>query len=252
MTADELRAYWDAHTQAWLDGDDELPEPLQRWWDGYRGRGLGAPTRACLAEPYVGPLDGSADLVVLGLSPGRAFAELQGRDGTYAQEIRDRGSSYSAWAAPNPYLGASWTDGHGPNRYHRARQAFAARWLGQESARVLTMELFPWHSRRVTGQMRPPSDVLHRMLWQPLDSLGHDLVFAFGRPWVAVCDGLDGLAEERTWKAGEPGFDSPVSSRVVRAYRRPGGGRVAVCWQAGYAGPPGPADTDRLRALLAL
>lgn len=163
-------------------------------------------------------------------------------------EIADVGD-YSTWAAPNPYLGTTWESFAGqPNRYHQARQRFAEHWLGGP-ARVLTFELYPWHSTRVTAMMRPPADVAREFLWEPLADLDHELVFAFGKPWLSVCQALE-LETGRTWTADSPEFKSSVASRVVRTFKHPAGGRVAVCWQSGYAGPPGPDDTRRLRELL--
>lgn len=253
MNARELSGFWDKHTARWLDGEDPIPEPLGRWWSSYRGRGAGQPTRDCFAEPYIGPLNGDVTVVTLGLNPGRAHPELQARDGDFAQEIRACGS-YAAWAAPNPYLGDGWSQFAGaPNRYHHARQRFARDWSEGEAAdpQVLTFELYPWHSTRVTGAIRPPSDVIHDFVWAPIFDLGARLVFAFGRPWVRVCEAL-GLAPAKHWAAGDPGFPTRVRSRVIQTYHLPDGGRVVVCWQSGYAGPPGREDTLLLRDLLSL
>jgi hypothetical protein len=63
---------------------------------------------------------------------------------------------------------------------------------------VLTIELYPWHSTRVTAPITPPLDILHEFVWEPLAHLGLDIVFAFGRPWVDVCERLQ-------WSA--PGSD---------------------------------------------
>jgi hypothetical protein len=91
--------------------------------------------------------------LILGLNPGQACLDFQGRNGIFAREIRERGS-YSAWAAPFPYLGEKWSRVNGRNRYAYSRLRFAREWLqDQELAadQLLTLELYPWHSTRVTA-----------------------------------------------------------------------------------------------------
>jgi hypothetical protein len=38
VDARELTHFWDEHTARWLEGEDPLPEPLDRWWRGYSDR----------------------------------------------------------------------------------------------------------------------------------------------------------------------------------------------------------------------
>ena len=252
MDAEELVAFWDDYTDAWLAGDDPLPEPLSRWWDSYKGTGKGEPTRECFAEPYIGPLRSDAALVTLGLNPGQAFPELQGREGAFGDEIR-RAGSYSAWAAENPYLGLTWQKFAGrPNRYHTARQRFAQHWTeaGSDVPKVLTLELFPWHSTEVTAVMAPPLDIIRDFVWEPLADLGCEILFAFGRPWSNVCERLQ-LKPLREWRFGKASFPFAVSSRVARTFELPTRGQVCITWQVGYAGPPGREDARRLREALA-
>jgi hypothetical protein len=67
--------------------------------DGVSGRGRGEVSLdAAFPEPYIGALDHRPVGVFLGLNPGQAQLDFQGRSGLFADEIRYRGT-YSAWAA---------------------------------------------------------------------------------------------------------------------------------------------------------
>lgn len=175
--------------------------------------------------------------------PGRACFDFQGRDGIFAREIRERGS-YSAWAATSPYLGEEWSRINGRNRYAWSRLRFAREWLeDQELAadQLLTLELYPWHSTRVTAPIAPPTEIIEDFVWQPLADIDVDFVFAFGKPWLRVCDAL-GLPEVGRWGRGGVDLGSPVASRTAVAFALPSGQWVVVSWQSGYAGPPGSED----------
>lgn len=240
--------FWDELTAAWLAGGDPLPDPLPGWYASYEGRGDGQVTRDAFAEPYVGDLRGTPRMVILGLNPGRACLDFQGRNGIFAREIRERGS-YSAWAAPFPYLGEEWSLVNGRNRYAWSRLRFARDWLeDQELAadQLLTLELYPWHSARVTAPIRPPAEIIETFVWQPLADIQVELAFAFGKPWLGVCDAL-GLLEVGRWGRGGVDLGSPVASRAAVAFALPSGQWVVVSWQSGYAGPPSSADALRLR-----
>jgi 5-methylcytosine-specific restriction endonuclease McrA len=243
--------FWDELTAAWLAGEDPLPDPLPRWYASYEGHGDGQVTRDAFAEPYVGDLRGTPRIVILGLNPGRACLDFQGRDGIFACEIRERGS-YSAWAATFPYLGEEWSRVNGRNRYAWSRLHFAREWLqDQELAadRLLTLELYPWHSTRVTARIAPPAEIIETFVWQPLADIPVEIVFAFGKPWLRVCDAL-GLPEVGRWGRGGVDLGSPVASRAAVAFALPSGQWVVVSWQSGYAGPPGREDALRLRELV--
>lgn len=241
---------WDELTAAWLAGEDPLPGPLQRWYASYEGRGDGQVTRDAFAEPYVGDLRGTPRMVILGLNPGRACLDFQGRGGIFAREI-ERGS-YSAWAAPFPYLGEEWSQVNGRNRYAWSRLRFARDWLEDQELvpnQLLTLELYPWHSARVTAPIVPPADIIENFIWKPLADIPVELVFAFGKPWLRVCDAL-GLPEVGRWGSGGVDLGSPVASRAAVAFALPSGQWVVVSWQSGYAGPPGREDARRLRERL--
>jgi hypothetical protein len=243
--------FWDHHTATWLDGEDQLPAELVPWFASYQGRGAGSVTCEAFAEPYGGDIRGSPRFVILGLNPGAAALEFQARDGVFADALRRTGS-YSAWAASHPYLGDEWTRAHGRNRYGAARLRFARAWLKEPNLPaqdLLTLELYPWHSTRVTAPIVPPRPIVEEFIWEPLADLAVELVFAFGKPWLDVCKQL-GLREISHWGRGGDDFGSIVPSRAIVVFELPSHQRVVIVWQSGYAGPPGPDDTERLRWLL--
>jgi hypothetical protein len=238
--------FWDAHISRWLAGEDPMPEPLPRWYDSYAGRGRGEVTRDAFPEAYGGDLRGAPRMVILGLNPGGADPQFQGRDGIFANEIRQLGS-YSKWTASVPYMREPWTSVNGDNRYGQRRLRFARTWLEERDLtmdQILTPELYPWHSARVTAAMEPPVDVIDRFVWQPLAEIDVEFVFAFGKPWLRQCEKL-GLPEVRHWDAAELG--SPVESRTVVAFALPSRQWVVVSCQKGFAGPPKREDALRLR-----
>jgi hypothetical protein len=250
MNADDLIDFWNAHTARWLAGDDPMTPQLARWWSSYQGTGAGKPTRECFAEPWIGPYTRDAPLVTLGLNPGQAFPQLQSRTGRFADEIRAAGS-YFAWAQPNPYLEATWTGSMGrPNTFHERRREFARRWLGKPVGSPLAIELFPWHSTKVTGVMAPPGEILQHFVWEPLADLGHERLFASGKPWAHSLDAMHDIRMLREWKAGDSDYPSRVASRRVRVYELPTGAHAVVCWYAGQAGPFSAAETELLREIL--
>jgi hypothetical protein len=245
---EQIADFWDEHTNAWLDGRDPMPDPLPRWYESYAGRGAGQVSREAFAEPYGGDLRGEPRIVILGLNPGSAQLDFQGRDGIFANEIR-ASHSYSTWAAGHPYLGETWSRAKGDNRYGRSRLRFAREWLDDDDlspAQMLTFELYPWHSTSVTASMAPPVDVIERFIWEPIAETSTPVVFAFGKPWLRICENL-GLEKIGHWGRGGADLGSPVVSRAAVAFALPSGQWVVVCWQAGYAGPFGREDALRLR-----
>jgi hypothetical protein len=190
-------------------------------------------------------------MVTLGLNPGEADTSFQGRHGIFAGEIGEFGC-YSAWAASDPYRRSPWEDSHGVNRYSRRLLNFARRWSDDESvsgADLLTVEMYPWHSKSVTAAMRPPARVLRDFVWAPLSEVAVPLLFAFGAEWALMCEQL-GLKQEARWGPGGKDMGSPVKSRTVITYRLNTAQRIVVCWQLGYAGPPRAEDVTRLRDVL--
>jgi hypothetical protein len=239
---------WDDHIHRWLTRPSSTPvlAAFAAWFGSYGGE----VTAEAMPEPYIGRWE-APRMVTLGLNPGEADLYFQGRNGVFAREIAERGS-YSAWAATDPYRRSPWEAAHRVNRYSRELLNFARRWTGDDQvsgADLLTLEMYPWHSKSVTATMRPPAAVLSDFVWAPLAEVAVPLCFAFGADWASNCKQL-GLEQEDRWGAGGRDLGSPVKSRTVITYRLSPEQRVVVSWQQGYAGPPGADDVERLRAVL--
>lgn len=162
--------------------------------------GDGAIDLSVMPEPYIGPLssDRTPALVMLGLNPGAAAPRFQSIDGLYTQRVRQ--TSYGEWAASGPYSDEAWESVNGRNRYQQNRVAFARRLHQNPATRasdLLYMELYPFHSKRVTGPIAPPPDLLTRFVLDPIAELDTPFVFAFGKPWLAAAHIL-GLGEGRS------------------------------------------------------
>lgn len=252
---EQMLARWEALTHRWLEGDDRLPEPFGRWRSSYRGVGEGRPTTEAMAEPYIGNWD-APRLVTLALNPGQAELSFQGRDGYFADQVRQLGS-YQRWAESDPYASALWETknrinpirkGRRPNPHRAKLGLFAQRWLGRRPTGrdLLMLELYPWHSTKVTARIKPPSGTLKEFLWDPLAEVDVDTIWAFGRDCARAASDL-GLTTISQWG----GEYFTTSARAAVAFRLPSGQRLVVVWQLGYAGPPGQDDVRRLRALLA-
>jgi hypothetical protein len=189
-------------------------------------------------------------MVFLALNPGRAF-EFQQRQGSFARRIEALGS-YSAGAASWPYLNGDWdAEVRRPNGHHVARLNFMRRWhddmpdpLGPEH--MSAFELYPWHSTRVTGRIRPDPTLIREFVWDPIAEIGAP-VFAFGAPWFAMLQ--DGLGLEVIERLGAGGRDygSAVPSRAITVFESPVGLPVVAEKHGGSAGPPNVDETRRLR-----
>jgi len=239
--------FWDLSLARWTSGDADLSPELTRWQQSYSGRGPGAVDLSVFPEPYVGPLagQGTPALVMLGLNPGPPAPEFQAMHGIFTEQIA--ATTYGEWAASAPYTSSTWEQIKGRNKYHRDRLAFARRLHEDssiEAADLLYMELYPFHSERVTGPMVPPRDVLHDYVLSPLSEMDVEFIFAFGKPWFEAAESI-GLGSGSTVWAN---WTTP--SRQGKSYRLPGGSRLIVLAQGGYAGPPGQADTEALRTEL--
>lgn len=239
---DEVTSYWDEVLARWVGGDKALPLELRRWLSSYSGKGDGSVDLTVFPEPYIGRLSGDTPaLVMLGLNPGSPAHDFQGDEGIYTKRVS--ATSYREWAASGPYTDPEWEAARGRNKYHRDRLAFARRFTGREDvlpSDLLFLELFPFHSKRITAAIRPPIEVLDRFVFAPLADLKVEHVFAFGKPWhrAAQAIGLGvGMTLSVSWNA--PG-------REARIYRMPGGTSLVVLSQPGYAGPPGALDTAAL------
>ncbi|NDK33215.1 anti-phage DNA glycosylase Brig1 [Nesterenkonia haasae] len=186
---EEAVAFWDEEVGRWVRGGRDLSPELHRWMSAYKGRGEGAVELSVFPEPYIGPLAGSSTpaLVMLGLNPGSAAREFQGQNGIFTRQIA--ATSYGQWAASAPYTGPAWESVKGPNKYHRNRQSFARRLHENDAVQandLLYIELYPFHSKRVSADISPDPDLLHQFVFGPIGELDVAHVFAFGKPWMRV------------------------------------------------------------------
>lgn len=245
---DEVVEFWDAEIGRWARGDHSLHPDLSRWLSSYRGRGAGTVDLTVLPEPYIGPLatNRTPALVMLGLNPGAAAPAFQSMTGIYSERIRQ--SSYGQWAATGPYSDQAWESVNGRNTYQQNRVSFARR-LHQdasiEAKDLLYVELYPFHSARVTAPIVPPPDLLARFVLKPIADLDVQHVFAFGKPWLTAAR-LLGLGDGSTLPV-----QWATSSRDAREFRLNNRQSLIVMTQLGYAGPPGAIDTEALAATLA-
>jgi hypothetical protein len=243
---------WESVISDFLHGRRALPSPLDRWQASYRGGAAGKVELDAFPEPYLGRLDREPRMVFLALNPGRADLRFQSETGVFAQEIRTMGS-YRAWAASWPYLRDPWVAEKGKNRHHSGRLEFMRRWCGAalEPDAMLALELYPWHSTRVTGAIRPDPSIVREFIWDPIEELEDPLVFAFGAPWFPILEGKLGLEVIR--RLGREGrrYPTRVASRTVMVMRSPGGALVVAEKHEGAAGPPSAEEVCLLKEELA-
>lgn len=239
--------FWDDVVNTFFAGGVphlEVPE-LRRWFGAYAAIGRGAVAADAFPEPYIGPLApevGQPRVVALGLNPGEVDLAFQGRDGIFSKEMRERGG-FSRWAVTAPYLREPWRSAHHHNRYHAGLHNFARQWLDDPSCRseeILVFELFPWHSDKVTRRMRPDPELVDRFVWGPLSEVEAEVIFAFGKEWGGLAERI-GLPEQRH------AVHFSVPTRQLRVFQLHSGQQLAVVWQPGYSGPPGPTDVAALR-----
>lgn len=243
--------FWDEVVDEFLAGGFPLRPPLDRWIKSYVGVGEGAVDHEAFPEPYTGPILGEARGVMLGLNPGTVFPEWQYRDGILAEEARRLGG-YRHLVRTTPVCREPWLTQLGPVGYHINRVRLMQRWnddssLGDEH--LLTFELYPWHSRKVMGTMRPPPDIIDSMIFQPISETGVRHVFAFGAEWFRVLDGL-GLEQLALLGRGGQPYGSNVASRTVGIYQGHGDFVIVAEKHSGSAGPPSAAETIILRDAL--
>ena len=152
-------------------------------------------------------------------------------------------------------IAETWKALHGKeSTYWRNVVRFARRWLDDEAADVsdlLNFELYPWHSNRIVGTMRPPLDLIREYVWDPVQEVSVDEVFAFGRVWLDVCRDLE-LEEIGTWGPDtEPVPGSGMKHWRVSLFRLPSGQLVVTSSQMGSAAPPGERRVENLRDIIA-
>lgn len=246
----EIAKFWDRSVAEFFAGKKpHLDDPdLCRWYSAYSGTGEGTVNNEAFPEPYIGPLSpdrGDPRLVVLGLNPGGVDMHFQGRSGVFKRSMAEHGS-YSAWAMTSPYLTLPWSSKHPINRFHRDNRNFAQRWTRDESVRnqdVLCLELYPWHSKRLTAPINPDPALIKRFVWDPLSEIETPIIFAFGKGWVTTARNL-GFKE----------IDTPVQFSVdirrLNTFNLPTGQRLAVIWQTRFASVPAEHDIEALRDAL--
>ena len=236
-----------------MAGGFPLPSPLDRWIKACEGWGDGVIDFDALPEPYAGPILGDVRAITLGLNPGMVFPEWQHRGGVLADEIKDKGT-YHEVMLTSPVSREPWLSRIGAVGYYVNRLRFMQRWNGDQTLgdeHFLTFELYPWHSKRVLGPMRPEPAIIDEMVFQPISEMGVRHVFAFGAEWFRVLDGL-GLPLEVTFGRGGESYATKVPSRTVGVYRGSGGDYVVVAEKhSGAAGPPSAPETEILREALA-
>ena len=251
--------FWDKVLGDWHPGEEHLADArLRRWHDSYVGRGDGAVDLDHYPDPYIGDLRGirrEPRLVFLGLNPGVGYHDIQGDQGTWTRRIRHVGYSrcFERSPAEDP---ETWRALHGKESpYWRNIIRFERRWLGDETAGVgdlLNLELYPWHSKKIGGSMRPPTDLVEEFVWQPVRELLVGEVFAFGRVWFDVCRDLR-MVQVGLWgpdSSPVPGAEDSPDWRVG-LFRLKSDQLLVVSSQPGYAGPPGAERTVALHRLVA-
>jgi hypothetical protein len=244
---------WDDVVDAFLAGGRSLPDRLRLWAEGYRGTGDGVVQWDAFPEPFVGALDRRPLMIFLALNPGRASPEMQSSSGVLAEEIRRMGS-YRAWAASWPFLREVWTSRKGRNKHHVSRLEFMRRWWHRPELTCEDMvgfELYPWHSIRVTAQMRPDPGVIREFVLAPIEELGNAPVFAFGAPWFAMFEKHLGLSVVARLGVGGLPYPTRVRDRAAVVFALPNGASVIAVRQGGYAGPPSALETVLLQEALA-
>ena len=246
---DRVTDLWDRVLAGFLEGQPTFAdEPLDRWFRGYAGTGIGQVDTSCFPEPYLGDIHGRPRAAVLALNPGRSAPDFQSREGTFAIEIRAAGS-YCEWAKSWPYLRDPW----GYNMHHQTRMTFLKRWFRDPQFtpdQRVDFELYPWHATRVTARMRPPPDIVRDYIWAPLSELPIDFIFAFGGPWIEVLPHLPGV-EIVDW-IGDGGRPYPTTSkpgakRTVIKAMTPTGAWFIFEKHGGGATPPSETELEIIK-----
>lgn len=253
---DRVVALWDETLDDFLGRrPTNEREPLDRWFRGYAGKGVGQVDTSCFPEPYLGDLDGAPRAAVLALNPGRATPAFQGVDGTFSDEIR-RFGSYREWAKSWPYLRDPWNaaEPRGYNHHHRGRMVFLRRWFrdpSMESDARVDFELYPWHSTSVTARMRPEPGIVRDYIWGPLSELPIEFIFAFGGPWIEVLPYLPGV-EIVDWigDGGRPyaTTSKPTAKRTVIKASTPTGAWFIFEKHSGGATPPSANEMNIIKS----
>lgn len=249
-----LSEYWDKVVQDFLVGGGVPPE-LTRWFDSYQGKGSGAVQASALPELFLGSL-AKPKAVFLALNPGAAQLDFQGRQGIFAQEIREKyHGSYTAWAESWAYFRDPWVARMGKNRHHEARLRFLRDWYGDSTLpcnAMVSFEFYPWHSAKIDA---PPNVLaaypfIQKYVWKPIAELGVP-VFAFGAPWFAILKCFPELKIIRELGRGGEPYPHQSPSRSIIVLQRPNcKNPLFVAKYQGGAKPPKPEEAIALRNAL--
>ena len=246
--------YWDIYVDKWLSGADPSDGPLRDWFAACGQRDAEQVARDGLPELYGGDLrraNARPCMVVLTKHAGEYFPGFQSRDGVFAQEIRVCGS-YSKWATTGPYLRDAWTTAIKPNAFYRDHLSFARRWLGNpalDHRDLVVFDAYPWHIASASRPILPPQPFVNNFIWQPIAEIRSRDVFAFGKEWNALAQGLGLKCVDMLGKGGRP-YGSQTPDRAVRIYELPADKRMVVEWHKGGSGPPSDAETRILKTAL--
>lgn len=246
---EQVAEFWDEAINRFLAGEFPQEPPLDTWMASYRGAGQGVVDFEAYPEPYHGNILGDVKAVKLALNPGTPVPEFHYRHGWYAQEIRELGSFRRFNEQGGSRYDHIWYEKVGPPSHRDVRLTFAQRWLGLSSLtkdQLLTFELYPWHSRRVIGDMAPPPSVIREFVLEPIAETGVKHAWAFGAPWFRV---LDRIGLKRVVTLGKEGekYSSAVESRSVAVFEGLGGTLICVEKHSGSAGPPSASETELLK-----
>lgn len=243
----EVADFWDDYLRRWLEGDETLRDPLDRWFAAYAGR----LDLQSYPDPFVGDLRGERSeprIVVLGINPGAAYPGLCARkEGIWAERVRRQGLSRCFERSPEEDP-ENWRQFHGGrSRYWERVMPFAARWVeGATIGDVLAMELYPWHSGRLDGGVNTPADLARRFIFEPIAGLEVQYVFSFSRPWLAVAQRL-GLKRLRYEVLSHNSAGNVLSTVSVFEL---GGGQQLVASTNANGFPLSGADFGRLQEIL--
>jgi hypothetical protein len=243
---------WDKVVDGFLAGDSDLPSDLEEWAEAYHGQGNGEVEWDALPEPYLGPLDRQPRAVFLALNPGASSQEMQSRTGLLVDEIKRMGS-YRAWAASWPYLRDIWVKNMGRNRHHTSRLTFMRRWWDQPGLKaddMLSFELYPWHSPRLTAPVRPDPELIQRYVFAPLEELDAPPIFAFGADWFSMLEHHLRLPVRARLGVGGDPYPTQAAGRSVVVFSLPSGATVIAVKHRGSAGPPSASETLLLQEAL--
>jgi len=246
--------FWDAAIQGWLQLDEMLTRELLDWRNSYSGSGHGALQLQYYPDPFVGDLRGvrkEPRLIVLGLNPGPAYPDLQSWDGIWARRIAEESYSrcFRRSHAEDP---ETWRQRHGrESRYWGNLTRFLQRWLSDPTAThqdILNMELYPWHSAKLSAPIKVPASIIDKFVLQPLSEISVKEIFAFGADWFRHVTTLPSLREVRVFRPRELHLaDSDKHGWRLAVYELPSKQHLILSAQTGYAGPPGTDRTKRMR-----